>query len=132
MKHSPWILAPSLAALRDEVNAAHPKRSKAWDGTIGDAAHAARKSDHDPNERGIVCAIDITHDPTNGFDGNKFAEALRLAKDERVKYVIWNRRIFSSLVQPWTWRPYKFADEMPHDHHVHVSVLDDERKWTIS
>lgn len=130
MKHSPWILAPSLAALLDQVNAAHPKRSKAWDGTIGDERHQQEKSDHNPNKRGVVCAMDITHDPANGFAGNKFAEALRLAKDERVKYVIWNRHIFSSLVQPWTWRPYNGAS--PHDHHVHVSVLDDERDWTIT
>ena len=111
--------------------AARPKRSRAWDGSIGDAAHADRKSDHNPSERGIVCAIDITHDPIH-FDGNKFAEALRLARDPRVKYVIWNTRIYSSLVEPWKWRPYKYAKEMPHDHHVHVSVIDAEGPWVIA
>lgn len=126
----PWTLAPSLSALLQQINAAYSKRSKAWDGTIGDERHQQEKSDHNPNERGIVCAADITHDPANGCDGDKLSEALRLSCDPRIAYVIFNRRIFSSTVKPWTWRAYN--GESPHDHHVHVSVFDDERGWRIA
>ncbi|MFX5922282.1 hypothetical protein ABTE55_19065, partial [Acinetobacter baumannii] len=34
-----------------------------------------------------------------------------------------NRRIASSLVSPWQWRPYNGPNA--HTHHVHVSVMDD-------
>lgn len=123
-----WKLNPWLVKLRAQIDAMAPHRSKAWDGAIGDRAHAAKKSDHNPDEHGIVNAIDITHDPDNGFDAGALAETLRLYRDSRIKYVIWNRRIFSSTVQPWVWRSYSSA---PHDHHVHVSVGGDPVPWKI-
>lgn len=125
-----WQLADSLSYLIKQINEAYPHRDKSWDGTVGDEAHAARKSDHNPNERGIVCAIDITHDPKNGPDGFALAEALRLSRDRRIHYVIWNRRIFNSTTTPsWAWRPYNGPS--PHDHHVHISVFDDTEPWKI-
>lgn len=127
---SSWKLAPSITTLLEQINDAYPHRDKSWDGTIGDEAHATRKSDHNPNERGIVCAVDITHDLKNGPDGHALAETLRLLHDIRISYVIWDRRIFSSTVTPvWSWRPYNGTS--PHDHHVHVSVFDDTEPWTI-
>jgi hypothetical protein len=135
----PWRLAASLKRLRDNVDALAPLRSKRSDGSIGDAAHASRDSDHNPwveaGGQGVVTAIDITNDPTNGCDATRLAESLRGARDPRVKYVIWNRRIFSATVQPWTWRPYGGSN--PHDHHLHVSVqpeparFDDTTDWQI-
>ncbi len=122
-----WHAAPSLLALLRQVDAMAPNRSKASDGIIGDAAHAARVSDHNPNTRGVVCAVDITHDPKGGCDANRIAEALRASRDSRIHYVIWNRRIFSSTTQPWTWRTY--AGESPHTEHIHISVRDDEAPW---
>jgi hypothetical protein len=129
-----WTLAGGLATLRREVDAAHPARSKASDGTLGDAAHAARESDHNPDSGGVVRAWDCTSwvDPATGTDvAETLAEFLRAGKDPRVKYVIWRRRIFSD-VDPWTWRPYDGAN--PHDHHVHISVRphptgDDPSPW---
>jgi hypothetical protein len=41
-----------------------PERSKESDGSIGNAEHSARQSDHNPDQFGIVRAIDITNDPT--------------------------------------------------------------------
>jgi len=136
----PWRLAASLQRLRDNVNALAPLRSKASDGSIGDAAHASRSSDHNPwvvaDGKGVVTAIDVTHDPAGGCDAERLAESLRAARDPRVKYVIWNRRIFSATVQPWQWRPYAGAN--PHDHHMHISVqpepgrFDDASDWQVS
>ena len=49
-----WTLAPALVQLRQELNARWPGRSKASDGTIGDAAHKARVSEHNPDADGVV------------------------------------------------------------------------------
>lgn len=134
-----WRVAKSLLVLRSQVNAKFPSRAKGWDGTIGDEAHASRASDHNPwvheGGMGIVTAMDITHDPLHGVDSYKMAEQLRLSRDPRIKYIISNRRICSSEVAAWTWRPYSGTN--PHDHHVHVSVkadkahYDEEAPWEI-
>lgn len=130
-----WREAKSLLVLRDQVDAFAPGRDKSSDGTIGDAAHAATVSDHNPDAAGVVTAIDITHDPASGVDGGKIAEQLVAAKDKRVEYIIWNRRIVNSKVSPWVWRNY--AGVNPHDHHVHVSVedvkalYDDAAPWAL-
>lgn len=137
-----WRVARSLLTLRDQVNATHGLRAKGADGTIGDAAHAASVSDHNPDRYGIVRALDVTNDPddhdgdpTDDFDAGALAEQLRASRDPRIKYVIWNRRIFSSSIAPWTWRAYTGTD--PHTNHVHISVVADDRAdnpkpWQLS
>lgn len=122
-----WRLARSLDVLRGQVNTRWPARAKDWDGTIGDEAHSARKSDHNPNDAGVVCALDITNVPVNGPVSHELAETLRLSKDPRIKYIISDRRICSSLVRPWEWRDYNGLN--PHDHHVHVSVGPEASKY---
>ncbi|MQB02542.1 MAG: hypothetical protein GEU78_20460, partial [Actinobacteria bacterium] len=76
-----WRVARSLLTLRDQVDAAAPNRSKRSDGTIGDAAHASRSSDHNPwvkdGATGVVTAIDLTHDPAGGANMHTISEALR-------------------------------------------------------
>ena len=138
-----WRVAKALLALRDRVNAMAPNRRKKSDGTIGDAAHASRNSDHNPWVRdgatGVVTAMDITHDPDGGCDAGALAEALLGSRDPRIKYVIFNRRIASHLQKgnaaPFQWRPY--AGSNPHTHHVHISVreektaYDSTSPWTI-
>jgi hypothetical protein len=130
-----WRVAKSLLTLRDQINAMAPGRSTSSDGTIGDAAHQATNSDHNPNADGVVTAMDITHDPSHGVDAGKLAEMLRVSRDQRIKYVISQRRIFSSKVSPWQWRPYTGVS--PHTEHVHISVdadrslYDDTRPWAV-
>lgn len=130
-----WRVAKSLDKLLAQINAKFPDRSKASDGSIGDASHSARESDHNPDANGVVCARDYTHDPAHGFDSYAFADQLRIARDPRVKYIISNRRIANPDVQNWAWRPYNGAN--PHDHHVHVSVkdvpslYDSEANWNV-
>lgn len=126
-------LAKSLTKLRDQINDAAPGRNKAADGWIGDTAHSSRKSDHNPNGSGVVQALDITHDPKSGVDGNKIADALVKSADARIKYIIWNKRIWNPSVSA-NWRAY--AGKNPHDKHIHISVkdaathYDDTRMWT--
>jgi Putative peptidoglycan binding domain len=119
-----WFLAPSLRALFAEVNQTAPRRNKRSDGSIGDASHQARKSDHNPdrNAGGVVRAIDVTHDPTGGCDCNRLSAKIRERRDSRVAYVIWNRRIMAGHggPSPWVWRRY--TGQNPHDHHMHVSI----------
>lgn len=114
----PWHNAPSIEALRREANQRWPRRKTHLDGTVGDAAHAARESDHNPDAQGTVHAIDITHDPDTGPDCEKLAAFLVLRRDQRIKYIIWDGRWIKS--EDWTWVPY--TGESPHSHHLHVSI----------
>lgn len=132
-------LRPSHAIeeLEREVDAAHPGRSKVSDGILGDAAHAARVSDHNPDENGIVHAADFSvwdgpdADPADDV-ANPLAEFLRAKRDPRTKYVIHRGRMFRGYDKPnipaWTWSPYTGPNG--HFHHVHVSVYgDDGSPW---
>lgn len=121
-----WQLAPSLIALEAEVNRMAPGRSKVSDGSIGDAAHSARTSDHNP-DNGWVDAIDITHDPGNGMDIHGLLRQLAARGDRRVKYLISNRQIHnpSRGDPPGRWRPYSGSN--PHTRHGHISILNSGR-----
>lgn len=139
----PWRPAKSLLALKAAIDAAYAGRKTKSDGIVGDAAHQSRASDHNPwvtdGGKGVVTAIDITHDPASGCDAARIVEILRASRDRRIKYLIWNRRIANSSpiggVAPWTWRSY--TGKNPHDHHFHLSVkpdkalYDDESAWTV-
>lgn len=134
-----WRLAKSLETFRAQVNARFPGRAKASDGTIGDAAHAARDSDHNPDSDGVVKALDVTTDPTDDTNTEALAEHLRQTRDPRLKYVIYDRRMYSSYpahgVAAFEWRPY--SGKNPHIHHFHLSVhkdaarYDDETPWSL-
>lgn len=135
-----WRVANSLIKLRDQVNAQWPNRNKANDGTIGDQAHADRPSDHNPDEHGVVRALDITHDPAAGLDSKKLANLILAKQDPRLKYVISFNRIGSGPAgpEPGVWRPYKTPpNKNPHDHHCHISVTtaaaaDNHEPWDLS
>lgn len=135
-----WRLAGALVALRNGVNARWPKRDKRSDGTIGDAAHASRSSDHNPwiivNGQGVVRAIDIDVD---GIDAAWYAEQLRrlgAAGDHRLTgggYVIYNRRITKADFSGWA----AYSGSNPHTSHVHASLsrnrggFDDSKAWAF-
>jgi len=125
-----WRLAKSIISLRKQIYLQAPMRSKAFDGTIGDSAHQMVQSDHNPwvwdhfLKIGVVTAVDITHDPQNGCDCHAIARSLQENKDIRIKYIIWDRRIFSSYsedgIESWAWRSYDGKN--PHQSHIHISV----------
>jgi len=131
-----WRAANSLLRLQDAVNAKYTKtRNKSLDAFIGDQAHASRKSDHNPNSAGVVCAYDITLDPAHGADMHAMADYMRTHMDKRVQYIISNKRIANPDIQSGAWRPYNGAS--PHSAHIHVSVkqnkalYDNEDPWDI-
>lgn len=128
-----WRVAPALDQLLSQLDRGAPARSKASDGSIGDAAHASRDSDHNPwyfcSGTHWVTARDFTHDPAGGLDGAKLVSALVHVKDHRVKYIIHNHLIYNSgpvvragKVKP-AWSALPYLGSNPHEHHVHVSVV---------
>lgn len=130
-----WFLAPALEVLRDQINEAYPGRDKASDGSIGDAAHNARKTDHNADWQagGIVRALDVDEDlygpGTGPTDAPALALVSQLITDPRVAYLIYEGRI-------WTpargWRPYTAEGKAgwfnPHKMHFHLS-LRHGKKW---
>lgn len=136
-----WRNCKASEALVEEINKRWPKRDKTSDGTIGDAEHASRQSDHNPWVKdskgvGVVRARDIDKD---GIEAEWLAEYLRqagLKGDPRLKnqgYVIFNHRITSPDFKQWN--PYTGANA--HEHHVHVSFsvnqsgYDSTASWGI-
>lgn len=131
-----WRVAKSLDQLLFQVNALAPNRSKASDGSIGNAEHAARSSDHNPwvmdGNTGVVTARDITNDPKNGMRSRALAEALRVSRDPRIKYIISDGEIANAksvtkggrTYAAWEWSPY--SGKNAHFHHVHISVQPDK------
>jgi len=114
-----WRLAKSLVQLRNQINQKWPTRSRKSDGAVGDRAHAARASDHNPRgPNKTVHAIDVTHSPSTGFDVHALADRLRQSKDPRISYLISARRIASAKAN-WGWRVYRGSN--PHQGHLHIS-----------
>lgn len=129
-----WRTARSLDVLLNQLNAMYPGRAKGWDGSIGDAAHQSRTSDHnpwinDPDGSEIVSARDFTNDPGHGLVSEEVAHALVASRDPRIKYVISNRRIYAGDLGPSPWVGRNYTGANPHDHHVHVSVKSDKAHY---
>lgn len=117
-----WRNSPILVPLIDEVKAKNPGMTVY---TIGDAAHQAEPSDHNPDEWDFVCAADFmiggsftAADAEYLFDR---ITAIIRGTDARPAYVIYNRRIVSNTISPGVIRGYGGTD--PHTNHVHVSVV---------
>jgi hypothetical protein len=108
-----WRLARSLEVLRAEIKAIYPNATIY---TIGDPAHQARSSDHNPNSAGVVCAIDIMG--TGGVDMAALSELIRARRHPAGKYLIYNRRITRAR-EGWVWQAFS-GD--PHTDHIHLSV----------
>jgi hypothetical protein len=109
--------------LREQIDDSFPDRDRRSDGWIGDARHAARPSDHNPDEQNIVWAIDTDKD-LSGKAKPDFASDLadqlrRYAKAHgRITYIIYNGKIASSK-RNWRWRTYSGINS--HASHIHCS-----------
>ena len=117
-----WYLAPALAVGRAEVNRRWPKRDLASEGTVGDAAHQATRSDHNPNARESVDAWDMDVE-VNGR-GRPYAEDVEHLKrvfqaHEASRYWIHDDQI-AERANDWRRRPYKPDDPDRNKHIKHV------------
>ena len=109
--------------LRLQLDDSYSDRDRTSDGWIGDTRHSARTSDHNPDEQGIVRAIDIDRDLSGKAKPDlmpDLADQIRLCakSDKRISYIIFNGKIASSRMG-WRWRKYSGIN--PHTKHCHIS-----------
>ena len=109
--------------LRLQIDDSYPSRDRTSDGWIGDARHSSRASDHSPDAKGIVRAIDIDRDLSGKKKPDLMPDLadqiLHAAKyDKRIAYIIFAGKIASPRMG-WRWRKYNGVN--PHDHHCHIS-----------
>jgi hypothetical protein len=133
-KGQPWRVVDGLTRLNQQIRAYAPRSvppvtdPDSW-GSIADDIHA-HTSDHFPHyydvfgSVAVVCARDFPHAPKLGLDGGVITEHMRLARDPRIQYIIFNRRI-TGVNYGWQWHQYNGTD--PHDTHFHVSTVHDKR-----
>ncbi len=123
---SSWQLVEAGVTLRDQVNARWVKRDKASDGSVGDADHADRESDHNPDGDGWVHAIDIDEDLRGSKHDNRWlADQLiayartRRSGSNRLKNIVYEDQVASGTYADtyWTFRGSGYG----HTHHLHIS-----------
>lgn len=108
--------AKSLRNLKATLDLRWPNRDRRTDGWIGDAAHKAQVSDHNPDPNtGVVRARDIDKD---GIVPEVVVAACILHPATR--YVIYNRRIYRVADH---FRPRVYDGSNPHTDHIHESIL---------
>lgn len=123
-----WFLAPSLKRLQKDLDERFGE-DRPNDGTIGDASHAARKSEHNPNRDssddvpdGAVTAMDIYTKvgSKTWISAAEFTKLLNtFKKDSRVWYVIHKGYIYS---RTYNWAKRKYTGSNPHTNHIHISL----------
>ena len=105
---------PAAIAVLRQATALKPKRKKASDGLLPSKAHIKQNPNSDHNSG---FAVDVTHDPVFGIDC-AFA-FIKLQADPRVKYLIFNGKI---------WSPEKgnhdYTGPNKHKHHLHISIKE--------
>ena len=120
--------------LREQIDDEFSERDRRSDGWIADARHLANSpdSDHIPRD-GIVRALDIDAN-LNDHPESTYALVEQIRKcakrgDKRIKYLIYDGRIASSILN-WKWRKYRGAN--PHRSHFHISFTtlgDKDNNW---
>ena len=118
-------LSRAAIQLREQIDDAFPDRDRTSDGWIGDTRHGARKSDHNPDVKGWVRAIDIDRDLSGKAKPDlmpdlvdQIRQACKARSEKRIAYIIFDGKICSPILR-WKWRKYTGANT--HNHHVHFS-----------
>lgn len=105
-------LAHNLDSRRSSVRANYSGIVVYW---LGDAEHQAGTSDHNPDARSIVHAIDCM---INTVDQGNEIVAWVLEDTRDIEYVIFNRTIWS---RSNGFKPRAYTGSNPHIDHVHIS-----------
>ena len=120
----PWLCKAGVQ-LREQIDDWFPDRDRTSDGFYGDARHALRKSDHNPDPTskptGVIRAFDCDADLSKqkGLSVYLADQIRECAKsDPRIAYVIHMGRI-ASPKKGWAFRPYDGINS--HTHHIHIS-----------
>jgi hypothetical protein len=132
-----WELTRGLQNLRAQVNRVFPDRDKASDGTIGDAAHQAGTSGHNPDDSPAnagrpewngdpdgdpeVRAWDMDSDlRTPGVSAQQLVDHIRGLPGVAsvLRYVIYDHLIYRASNG---WKPQIYTGPSPHTEHVHFS-----------
>ena len=110
--------SPAAIAVLRQATALWPKRKKLSDGLLPSLAHQKQNPNSDHN---TGLAVDLTHDPENGVDCAVIFEKLK--EDERVTYLIFNKKIWSRKLAKSGNRVYTGSN--PHTKHLHISINPD-------
>ena len=110
--------SPAAIAVLRQATALWPKRKKLSDGLLPSLEHRKQSPDSDHN---TGLAVDLTHDPDNGVDCAVIFEKLK--EDERVSYLIFNKKIWSRKLAKRGNRPYTGTNG--HTKHLHISINPD-------
>lgn len=108
---------PAAIAVLRQATALKPKRKKISDGLLPSAAHVKQSPTSDHN---TGLATDLTHDPDNGIDCADIFQKLK--EDKRVKYLIFNGKIWSRERAKQGDRNYTGSNM--HRKHLHISIND--------
>jgi len=109
---------PAALAVLRQATALKPTRKKISDGLLPSAAHVKQSPTSDHN---TGLATDLTHDPANGIDCADIFQKLK--EDKRVKYLIFNGKIWSRERAKQGDRNYTGSNM--HRKHLHISINDD-------
>jgi hypothetical protein len=114
-----WVLIPCLKALFTEFDRIAPARDDASDGSIGNAAHEAEVSDHNPDETGSVPIHDADHlNEVHAIDVDNNLNESDLTMEKVVQFLL-GRRIWSAS-SGWVQKTY--TGPSAHTEHAHFSA----------
>jgi len=129
-----WDLTNGLKNLRAQVDTRWPDRDKHSDGTIGDPAHAAGTSGHNPDDTSYgnaewdgdsdskqeVRAWDMDADLCeDGTTAQMVVDHIRSLNPSSVlRYIIFNRKIYKAQNG---WKPETYTGPSDHTEHIHFS-----------
>lgn len=130
-----WVLTAGLQNLRSQVNERFPARDKSSDGTIGDAAHQAETSGHNPDDTpGSSAEWDSDSDNTaevrawdmdsdlreSGATAQMVVDHIRSLPNVAsvLRYIIYNRKIYRSTAG---FAPVAYTGASAHTEHIHFS-----------
>lgn len=129
-----WKPVAGITALRKQIDDRWKNRDRASDGIKGDADHAAKASDHNPDSQGYVHALDVDEDLKGSKNDNVWladqiiANArLRRSGSVRLKNVVYENRVASGTYPNhfWTWRN---DPSLGHERHMHISFSTQGQK----